>query len=100
MHVFGRGDSGQLGLTPSQSHSTPQHLPLPRAISISAGAAFSLAVTEEEEDNVYGWGYGEMGQLANDSVDAESPVSFKIKGRKILGAEGGGQHTVLLITPK
>lgn len=105
--VWGRGDSGQLGLGPQPS-SEPQSkpiqlsfLPVP-ATQISAGGAFSLAVTGDQKsgNSLYGWGYGEMGQLANESEDAPVPHRFALKDRRVFEASAGGQHTVLLLSPK
>ncbi|KAJ3261372.1 Regulator of chromosome condensation [Boothiomyces macroporosus] len=101
VYVCGRNDSGQLGLPASEY---PEHcskatkLDLPKIRSIACGAAFSLAVTEESD--LYAWGYGEMGQLANGSEDAPTPFQIDLKGRKVISAAGGGQHTVILVEPK
>jgi regulator of chromosome condensation len=101
VYVCGRNDSGQLGL-PSSDHaehcSTATLLSLPPIEHISCGAAFTLAVTKSQD--LYAWGYGEMGQLANGSEDAPLPFQIELKGRKVLSATGGGQHTVLLLEPK
>ncbi|KAJ3345053.1 Regulator of chromosome condensation [Kappamyces sp. JEL0680] len=100
--VCGRNDSGQLGLPSAdfaEHNSTATKLAsLPKIKQISCGAAFSLAVTED--NNLYAWGYGEMGQLANGSEDAPIPFEVELKGRQVLSASGGGQHTVLLLAPK
>jgi regulator of chromosome condensation len=108
--VWGRGDSGQLGIEGLQSSAEPLSKPTPlstlpgRATQISAGGAFSLAVVSSSEGNtvnsLYGWGYGEMGQLANESEDAPVPHRFALKDRRVFEASAGGQHTVLLLSPK
>jgi regulator of chromosome condensation len=106
IHVFGRGDSGQLGL-PSSDLALAQQKAVkltipddPKVKSIACGAAFSLAVTEDDGDNLWGWGYGEMGQLSNGSADSDEPFNVALKGRRVIDAAGGGQHTLLLIAPK
>jgi regulator of chromosome condensation len=101
VYVCGRNDSGQLGLPSSEfpEHlSTLRKLALPKIKTISCGAAFSLAVTEAND--LYAWGYGEMGQLANEEQDAPTPFQVELKGRTVLYASGGGQHSVLLLAPK
>lgn len=101
VYVCGRNDSGQLGL---ESTKYPEHsskavqLALPPISEISCGAAFTLAVTKTRD--LYAWGYGEMGQLANNNEDAPIPFQVELKDRKVLRAAGGGQHTVLLLEPK
>jgi regulator of chromosome condensation len=79
--------------------STAHLLSLPPIKQISCGASFTLAVTQED-NNLYAWGYGEMGQLANGSEDAPVPFQIELKGRQVLAASGGGQHSVILLTPK
>jgi regulator of chromosome condensation len=105
VYVFGRGDSGQLGLESSKLHLALEgavNLPVGsgKVTSISCGGSFSLAVTDEDGNNLYMWGYGEMGQLSNGCVDAEEPFCVELKGRKVIEAAGGGQHSILLIQPK
>lgn len=57
-----------------------------------------MAITEDS--NLYAWGYGEMGQLANGSEDAPEPFQLELKDRKVLDVACGGQHTVILLAPK
>ena len=97
LYAFGRGDSGQLGLDDNKSYSTPQLVPLKHVTRVSAGGAFTLATTEQ---GVFGWGYGEMGQLGNNSVDESAPTPIALNGRVVLDAKAGGQHTLLLLKPK
>lgn len=49
---------------------------------------------------MWAWGYGEMGQLSNESQDAPEPFEIDLKGRNVICVGGGGQHTVLLLAPK
>ncbi|KAL2914686.1 hypothetical protein HK105_205825 [Polyrhizophydium stewartii] len=103
VYAFGRGDSGQLGLLDAGTAvSTPTRLEsIENVVSISAGGSFCLAIVSENDTNsLYGWGYGEMGQLANDSQDAPEPEKFEIKGRHVIAASAGGQHTIMLLRPK
>ncbi len=102
VYVSGRNDSGQLGLSnqdypENSSEATLLALPEPIAM-ISCGASFTLAVSQT--GNVYAWGYGEMGQLANGSEDAPVPFQMELKSRKVISAAAGGQHSVLLLEPK
>jgi regulator of chromosome condensation len=68
---------------------------------VSAGGAFSIAVSSSDKgSNVYGWGYGEMGQLANESEDALEPHRMNLKDRVVYDASAGGQHTLMLLNFK
>ena len=100
--TFGRGDSGQLGILPQESRFIPTRVPgLPSSIRhVSAGGAFSLAVSDESGNNIYLWGYGEMGQLGNESEDSPTPHQLFLKDRIVYDASAGGQTTVLLLNPK
>ncbi len=110
--MFGRGDSHQLGLGDESPRFIPTLLsslpptssppsPNERADSIDCGSAFSLAVTSAHENNLFMWGYGEMGQLANfDEGDEEVPLRVALNGRRVITAAAGGQHSVLLVYPK
>ncbi|KAI8802972.1 regulator of chromosome condensation 1/beta-lactamase-inhibitor protein II [Cladochytrium replicatum] len=106
VYTWGRGDSGQLGHGDNESKSTPQHVKtLDQHISsISAGSYFSLALHSDplppaapSKTQLYGWGYGEMGQLANGSQDEQEPTEFDLKGRVVLCSSAGGQHVVMLL---
>ena len=96
--VWGRGDSGQLGLDSYESLSKPIRLPnLPICKAIAAGSFFSVAITTEKSENTYGWGYGEMGQLSNGSCDSNIPMKMDLNGRTGVSVSAGGQHTVILV---
>ncbi|KAL6598402.1 RCC1/BLIP-II protein [Neocallimastix sp. 'constans'] len=98
-YAFGRNDSYQLGLGDNQPHNTPTLAPeLKNLVSISCGSAFSLGVTKDGD--FMAWGYGECGQLGNSGVDEEKPKIIDLKGRKVIKAEAGGQHSVLLLHPR
>ncbi len=99
--MVGRGDSCQLGILGTEKLHVPKRLAEPVQVKqISCGSAFSLAVTTFEKDNLWMWGYGEMGQLANGAEDVETPENTDLKGRTVYSAAAGGQHTVLLLNPK
>jgi len=99
--VWGRGDSGQLGLGSLDSVTEPTELSMPcPCVRIAAGSSFSLALTKEKGDNAYGWGYGEMGQLANGGQDSAEPRKMNLKGRTAVEISAGGQHSVLVVKNK
>ncbi|KAJ3138510.1 Regulator of chromosome condensation [Physocladia obscura] len=103
--TFGRNDDGQLGTGDNaESLSFPNMLPEPKnAIQVSANGAFTLAVTQDtkfEGNNLWLWGYGEMGQLANGGEDESTPTQVELKGRHVYLGQCGGQHTLLLLKPK
>jgi regulator of chromosome condensation len=118
IYTFGRNDDGQLGVGDDFSAKpTPQLLPTPKHVKdISANGAFTLAITgppsegdaddddDDDDDgpgnNLYMWGYGEMGQLANGGEDASEPFRVVLKGREVYQASAGGQHTLLLLNVK
>ncbi|KAJ3197627.1 Regulator of chromosome condensation [Irineochytrium annulatum] len=101
IYTFGKGSDGQLGFGDDETKTVPTLLDEPKDVRfISANGAFSLAVTEEESDNLFMWGYGEMGQLANKGENEDTPARVELKGRHVFMAAAGGQHTVLLIRPK
>jgi regulator of chromosome condensation len=95
-------NSGQLGLpmTEYKEHcSTAKKLDsVPPLKHISCGSAFSLAISQDND--LWAWGYGEMGQLANENEDAPIPFQVELKGRQVLDTAAGGQHSVILLAPK
>ena len=103
MYSFGRGDTYQIG------HGTTENLATPtpikklscRVTHVSAGSAFSVCQSDESEDNIYVWGYGEMGQLmTGEDMDVELPERVELKGRRCLYVAAGGQHTTTLLSPR
>jgi len=103
VYAFGRGDSSQTGFTDKEPCFYPKKLIDDYFINeINCGSAFSLALARNDGtgNNLLVWGFGEQGQLGNQGVDVEEPEEVSFKGRVLLCAEGGGQHTVMLILPK
>ncbi|KAL3900806.1 MAG: hypothetical protein SGCHY_001086 [Lobulomycetales sp.] len=104
VYAFGRGDSSQTGFTDCKPRFTPEALTLPApAQQIDCGSAFSMAITRDPLDkgnNLVMWGFGEQGQLANSSEDIPEPETIELKGRVVITAGGGGQHTTMLLKPR
>jgi alpha-tubulin suppressor-like RCC1 family protein len=114
LYSFGRGDYGQLGTSldlpyAGYHESTPQpvFLDLQSAnkekntvranstlISIACGDSHSMAVTENGE--LFTWGFNDVGLLGHGGVD-DSYCPRKVEGiPKVLLADGGSQHTMIL----
>jgi len=102
--MFGRNDSFQLGLPQLDSNPygkdgpfpTPTLLPDVSPLKIvSCGSAFTMAVTKNED--LYAWGFNEMGQLGLEEATVEEPEMVELRGRKCFAVSCGGQHTVMLI---
>ncbi|KAI9332723.1 regulator of chromosome condensation 1/beta-lactamase-inhibitor protein II [Zopfochytrium polystomum] len=102
--VFGRNDDGQLGLGDGERRESPTLLPSPTGVTqVAANSSFTVALTDPSEgNNMYVWGFGEMGQLAvgNDTEVELVPRQVELKGRKVLRIGAGSQHTVMLLRPK
>eukprot|EP00586_Coscinodiscus_wailesii_P012317 CAMPEP_0172506562 /NCGR_PEP_ID=MMETSP1066-20121228/196112_1 /TAXON_ID=671091 /ORGANISM="Coscinodiscus wailesii, Strain CCMP2513" /LENGTH=476 /DNA_ID=CAMNT_0013283641 /DNA_START=110 /DNA_END=1540 /DNA_ORIENTATION=- len=107
---FGRGDSGQLGVTDTLPASgycemAPVPVTLPDAEKgkdISCGSNHCLLMSEN--GNVYTWGYGDLGALGHGKEKDEfRPKKLNIT-RKLENAKnavvhqivGGGQHSVFV----
>lgn len=105
--VFGRSDSHQMGLpdesTASQTraHNSPILNPaLPAIAQIAAGSNHNLAISLDRQQ-IFSWGYGEMGQLGHDDeVDEKVPRRIEAFSAttKFLDVSAGGQHSVVLMT--
>ena len=65
-----------------------------RKVSTLANSNLALAKTGD----LYSWGFGEMGQLANRKAgDEPSPALVDVPGEKaVLDAASGAQHTVIV----
>lgn len=126
LYAFGRGDSGQLGITSSMPPAgylehTPAHVSLlvgkksnPPISQISCGGNHNLVLTKDGD--VFTWGYGEMGALGHGKeVDEYSPRKLEVKAdlmaekKKSEGTStlvtgrvhlvvGGGQHSAIILT--
>ena len=120
VYAMGRGDSGQLGLSRSKENKPPAGcatvvpLRIPqqffggsRILQVEAGGCFSVALAANNE--IYAWGYGEMGQLGNvtssdtDTVPDDEVIPYnlsqtgpELNGVKVLQVGAGGQHTAIL----
>ena len=106
---FGRGDSGQLGVTDEcevgYCEENPVKVALPGAkgiaTSVSCGANHNFIITNKNE--VYSWGYGDMMALGHGrDRDENIPKLMKIDEKKFPGAtvvtaSGGGQHSAIII---
>ena len=105
--MFGRNEDAQLGfeIAGEKTVPTPRLLECSemknvRYIGCGCGGFFSFALTSDEGDNLFMWGYGESGQLANGGENAEEPERIDLKGRYVISAAAGGQHSVFLLAPR
>ena len=110
--AWGRGDSGQLGLSrapgaggiPVASASfVPLAMPASRfgghrVVAVSANSCSSAAVTAD--GGLYAWGFGESGQLGTGrGADENVPVRVMVgalAGARVVAVGVGGQHSVVL----
>lgn len=80
--AWGRNNSGQLGNESTVTSSAPVLTKLPEdaeAVSVAAGEAFSMALTEAGK--VYAWGNNSSGQLGNGTTATSStPVEVVFPG--------------------
>lgn len=106
--VFGRADSGQMGLARDphpviinhhRAHPAPLlHPTLKDVTAIAAGSNHNLAIVNGR--SLWSWGFGEMGQLGHDEeADEMTPrhITAFSDTTTILDVSAGGQHTVALI---
>ncbi|XP_068211626.1 regulator of chromosome condensation-like [Palaemon carinicauda] len=105
-HSMGRREYGRLGMGDIKE-DLKKPTPIPglqdkKAISVSAGECVSLVVVDSGD--VYGFGMGTNNQLAQgDEEDRLEPVKLtgkQLAERKVVAAQAGGLHTVLLAIPK
>ncbi|XP_071515254.1 regulator of chromosome condensation-like isoform X1 [Panulirus ornatus] len=106
VHCMGRREYGRLGMG-DLNHDIKKPTPIEslvgqKAIRVSAGECVSLVVMESGD--VYGFGMGTNNQLAQgDEEDQLLPVKLsgkQLEERRVVAAEAGGQHTILLAVPK
>lgn len=101
VYAIGRHDYGRLGLGQLKEDVTELKSidKLKNIVDISAGEAQSFAI--DSNGKVYAWGMGSSLQLGTGlEDDAIEPVlidSKQTQGKEIIGASGGGQHSIFLV---
>ena len=103
VYAFGRGDNNQLGFDDgTEQQLTPKLVPALAGVTvrkIATTANSNMAVSRSGD--LYSWGFGEMGQLANGKGgDEASPALVETKGvdgKAVLDAAAGAQHSVVLV---
>ena len=94
LYAFGRGDSGQLGVSEMIGKAagafsdTPCHINLPqnnindKVISIACGGNHNLAITANND--IYSWGYGDMLALGHgEEKDENLPKKMNLAKSKL-----------------
>jgi len=100
VYSFGDGSTGQLGLGPTSTMTTPHvidQLPRNKIYMMSSGYAHSVAVTETGE--IYTWGNNAFGQLGfrNVSVDFTYPSQvYTLANTRIVYVCAGFAHTLAI----
>lgn len=106
VYSMGRQDYGRLGLGENcgekSSPTLITSLESQKCSNISCGNDVSFAVTEE--GSLYSWGMGTNSQLGHGNED-DCHIPRLVEGNfakswKALKVSGGGQHTLVLATPK
>ncbi|GBM50060.1 Regulator of chromosome condensation [Araneus ventricosus] len=106
VYSMGREDYGRLGLGENCGEKSSPTLIVSleneKCSNISCGNDVSFAVTEE--GSLYSWGMGTNSQLGHGNED-DCLVPRLVEGNfvnswKALKVSGGGQHTLVLATPK
>lgn len=101
VYTIGRHDYGRLGLGDLKEDVTELKCisKLKNIVDVSAGEAQSFAI--DSSGKVYAWGMGSSLQLGTGlEDDAIEPVlidSKQTQGKEIIGASGGGQHSIFLV---
>lgn len=116
LYSFGRSDYGQLGIgydaMLADMFATPQVVRFPKPVnivSINAGDRHASIITSENE--LYTWGFNEVGPTGHPNISAKVEGFTDIYRPKLLELEmghdwcpvqfsGGGQHSLLLVRPK
>jgi alpha-tubulin suppressor-like RCC1 family protein len=106
VYSFGRGDNNQLGLGDGTDQEvTPRLVPALEGIAVRKVATTANSnVALARSGDLYTWGFGEMGQLANGkggdervpSLVEESKAGSAYTGLAALDAAAGGQHMVVV----
>ena len=103
VYAFGRGDNNQLGFADgTEQQLTPRRVEALAAVEVrKVGCGSNQNVAVSRSGDLYCWGFGEMGQLANGkAADEPSPMlveSAAVAGSAVLDADSGGQHTCVLV---
>lgn len=107
VYAMGRREYGRLGMGDIKE-DLKKPTPIPsiadkKAVSVSAGECVSVVVMESGD--AYGFGMGTNNQLAQGDNDDDQLLPVKLTGkqlaeRKVVAAQAGGQHTVILAVPK
>jgi regulator of chromosome condensation len=101
VYTFGRGDNNQLGFDDGTDQQlTPRLVPALAGVAVrkvSTLANSNMAISKSGD--VYSWGFGEMGQLANGKEGDEAQPSLVelASGEAALDVAIGAQHGVMLV---
>ncbi|KAL5291359.1 RCC1 family protein [Megaselia abdita] len=101
VYTIGRHDYGRLGLGELKEDVTELKCvgKLKDIVDVSAGEAQSFAI--DSNGKVYAWGMGSSLQLGtgveDDSIEPAVIESKQTQGKEIIGASGGGQHSIFLV---
>lgn len=98
---FGKGDDGELGLFSEKSRNTPHQVTINRrsfkAKQVSAGYEHTIAI--DLDDNVWGFGNNQDGQLGldGDIDDLENKfIPTQLENFKAKQVSAGERHTILI----
>jgi len=103
VYAMGRGASGRLGTGTENDCQTPtllSGLSNHKIVACGVGEVHSLAVADN--GNLFSWGDGTLLQLGNgEEDDVLAPYHVQAQqlqkvGRKVLQADGGSQHSLIL----
>lgn len=101
VYAFGRGDNNQLGFNDGTDQEvTPRKVPALDGIAIrrvSTKANSNFAVSRSGD--LYSWGFGEMGQLANRKAgDETQPTLVDVPAdQAVLDAASSAQHAAVVL---
>ena len=102
--AFGRGDNNQLGFADGTDQQlTPRRIPALEGIAIRKVSTLANSnVALARSGDLYSWGFGEMGQLANRKTgDEASPALVSLPNdQAALDAATGAQHSVIVAMPR
>ncbi len=81
----------------------PTRIPGVNAMQVCATSHSSSALSEnvvQDRSNWWAWGTGEEGQLMNGGENWQTPEPVDLKGREVIQAELGAQHSIILLKPR